>query len=146
MKIWSMHNKNEYTQMLGLCKNLWEKRSLVPVIGTGFSLGTPTDNNGHIQSVTELQVVLLEYIVAYSQYDEDDIEDIKRKSLSEIAGCFWDIFNRIPEEKVRDFYSFISTNFQNISFFRDFQTAFLSIDWPCIFTLNYDTLIEDFSK
>ena len=146
MEILSINNKQDRKKMLELCKNLWEKRALIPVIGAGFSFGTPTDNNGHIQSVRELQTVLMQYITQYSQYDEEDIDDIKQKPLSELASIFWDIFDRIPEDQVEEFYRYISTNFQNISFFKDYQKAFLSIPWPCVFTLNYDTLIEDFSK
>ena len=146
MEILSMRNDFEQKKMLALCHNLWEKRSLIPIIGAGFTLGTPTDNNGHIQSVTELKEVLLHYISKYSQYDEEDIDDLKEKALTEVASCFWDIFDRIPEDKKTEFYGYISTNFQNISFFKDCQRAFLSIKWPYVFTLNYDTLIEDFNK
>lgn len=141
-----MHNENERKKMLQLCKNLWEKRSLIPVIGAGFSFGTPTDNNGHIQSVVELREMLLQYITQYSQYDAEEIADINKQQLSELASSFWDIFDRIPEEKIEEFYQYISTNFQNVSFFKEYQKAFLSIPWPYVFTLNYDTLIEDYSN
>lgn len=146
MEILSMKNEHERKKMLELCKNLWEKRSLIPVIGAGFSFGTPTDNNGHIQSVAELREVLLQYITQYSQYDAEEIADISKQQLSELASSFWDIFDRIPEEKVEAFYQYVSTNFQNVSFFKEYQKAFLSIQWPYVFTLNYDTLIEDFNK
>lgn len=146
MDILSMHNDHDRKKMLELCKNLLEKRSLIPVIGAGFSFGTPTDNNGAIQSVTDLQNLLLQYIEQYSGYDQAEIDEIKRQPLSEIASCFWVIFDRIPEEKIEDFYTFISDNFQNVTFFKEYQKTFLSIQWPCIFTLNYDTLIEDFNN
>ena len=122
------------------------KRALIPVIGSGFSFDTPTDNNGHIQSVAELRDVLLHYITQYSKYDAEEISDIGKQQLSELASSFWDIFDRIPEDNVNEFYQYISTNFQNLSFFKEYQKAFLSIQWPCVFTLNYDTLIEDFSE
>lgn len=146
MEILSMRNKHEQEKMLELCRNLWEKRSLIPVVGAGFSFGTPTDNNGHIQSVAELRERLLQYIRCYSMYDEKEIVDISRQQLSELASSFWDIFDRIPEDKVEEFYQYISINFQDVSFFKEYQKAFLSIQWPYVFTLNYDTLIEDFSK
>lgn len=146
MEILNIRRENEKKKMLTLCRNLLEKRSLIPVIGAGFSSGAPTDNNGHIQSSTELKKTLLQYIAKYSQYDSEDIEDIKGNSLAELASYFWDIFDRIPEEKTCEFYDYISTNFQNISFFKEYQKAFLSINWPYVFTLNYDTMIEDYSK
>jgi len=141
-----MNSEHERNRMLELCKNLWEKRSLIPVIGAGFSFSTPTDNNGHIQSVAELRETLLQYIKKYSQYDVEEIADINKQQLPELASSFWDVFNRIPEEKLEEFYQHISNNFQNVSFFKEFQKAFLSIQWPYVFTLNYDTLIEDFSN
>lgn len=146
MEILNMNNEHERKKMLELCKNLWEKRSLIPVIGAGFSCGTPTDNSGNIQSVTELREVLLQYITQYSKYDTEEIADISKQHLSELASSFWDIFDRIPGEKVEAFYQYISTNFQDVSFFKEYQKAFLSIQWPYVFTLNYDTLIEDYSK
>lgn len=146
MEILSSRNEQERNKMLGLCKNLWEKRSLIPIVGAGFSAGTPTDKNGNVQSVAELQKQLLKYITLYSNYDAAEIDEIKGLSLSELASSFWDIFDRIPDDKVEEFYHYISTNFEDISFFREYQKAFLSIQWPCLFTLNYDTLIEDYSK
>lgn len=146
MEILSMSNEYDRKKMLELCKNLWGKRALIPVIGSGFSFDTPTDNNGHIQSVAELRDVLLHYITQYSKYDAEEISDIGKQQLSELASSFWDIFDRIPEDNVNEFYQYISTNFQNLSFFKEYQKAFLSIQWPCVFTLNYDTLIEDFSE
>ena len=146
MEILTMNNEHDRKKMLNLCRNLWEKRNLIPVIGAGFSFGTPTDNDGYIQSVAELRNVLLQYITQYSQYDTEEIEEIGRQQLSELASSFWDIFDRIPEEEVEHFFHYISTNFKDVSFFKEFQKAFLSIKWPCVFTLNYDTLIEDFSN
>lgn len=146
MEILNANSERERKKMLDLCKNLWEKRSLIPVLGAGFSFGTPTDNNGSIQSAKELQKVLLQYIIQYSQYEAEDLEDIKKKSLSELASSFWNIFDRIPRERIEEFYRYLETNFQNVSFFKNYQKAFLSIKWPCVFTLNYDTLIEDFNN
>lgn len=146
MEVLKMNNEHDRKKMLNLCKNLWEKRSLIPVIGAGFSFGTPTDNDGHIQSVEELRKVLLQYITQYSQYDTEEIAEIDRQQLSELASSFWDIFDRIPEDRIEEFFRYISTNFQDVSFFKESQKAFLSIKWPCVFTLNYDTLIEDFSN
>lgn len=146
MEVLNVKIESERHRMLELCKNLCKKKSLIPVIGAGFSAGTPTDNGGHIQSAKELRDKLLEYIAQYSQYDVEDIENIKGKSLSEIASVFWDIFDRIPDERINEFFQYISTNFQDISFFKNCQKVFLSINWPCVFTLNYDTLIENFNK
>lgn len=146
MEILIANNTHDRKKMLSLCKNLLEKQSLVPVVGAGFSSGTPTDNGGHVQSAAELRDMLLQYIRQYSQYDANEIFDIDRQQLAELASSFWDIFDRIPDDKIEEFYSYISCNFKNISFFKEYQKAFLSIRWPCVFTLNYDTLIENFGN
>lgn len=146
MEILNANNAYDLRKMINLCKNLWEKQSLVPIVGAGFSCDTPTDNGGHVQSARELRNTLLQYIEQYSQYDADEISNIKNQQLAELASSFWDIFDRIPSDKIGEFYSDISCNFKNISFFKEYQSAFLSIRWPCVFTLNYDTLIEDFSN
>ena len=146
MDILSIRKPEDRKEMLDLCLNLWEKQALVPVIGAGFSLGTQTDNNGAIPTVKELCSELLKYIVRFSNYSQEDIDDIRTAGLANIAGSFWDILKRIPEETISEFYDYFDRNFRGISFFKGFQEAFLTIDWPYLFTLNYDTLVEDYSK
>ena len=146
MDILSIRKPEDRKKILDLCLNLWEKQALVPVIGAGFSLGTQTDNNGAIPTVKELCSELLKYIVRFSNYSQEDIDDIRTAGLANIAGSFWDILKRIPEETISEFYDYFDRNFRGISFFKGFQEAFLTIDWPYLFTLNYDTLVEDYSK
>lgn len=146
MDILSLENNKERTKAVELCTNLLEKRALIPVVGTGFSLDTPTDKKGVIPSSEDLNKELLNYITTYSGYDHKDLKEIELLSLYDLAGVFWSIFERIPPEGLRSFYSYIESNFQDISFQKEFQKAFLKVHWPYLFTLNYDTLIEDFSK
>ena len=54
MEILNVRNSHEHRKMLELCFNLCQKYALIPVIGSGFSFGSPTDNNGTIPSVSEL--------------------------------------------------------------------------------------------
>lgn len=54
MEILNVRNSHEHGKMLELCFNLCQKYALIPVIGSGFSFGSPTDNNGTIPSVSEL--------------------------------------------------------------------------------------------
>lgn len=112
MEILNANNAYDLRKMINLCKNLWEKQSLVPIVGAGFSCDTPTDNGGHVQSARELRNTLLQYIEQYSQYDADEISNIKNQQLAELASSFWDIFDRIPSDKIGEFYSDISCNFK----------------------------------
>lgn len=134
--------------MLELCSNLSKKYALIPIIGAGFSFGTPTDNNGEVPSVAQLNEVLFKYIAQYSNYDREDLEEIKKQSLPDLSNSFWDIYKRIPENKLGEFYEYIHRNFQNIPplNLKEFQAEFLKIKWPYLFTLNYDSLIEEFSS
>ena len=142
MEILNVRNSHEHGKMLELCFNLCQKYALIPVIGSGFSFGSPTDNNGTIPSVSELTEFLFKYISAYSNYSPEDLIDIQKESLPDLSNSFWDIYSRIPEEKLEEFYEYINKNFQNISFWKDFQSEFLEIRWPYLFTLNYDKLMN----
>ena len=82
----------------------------------------------------------------YSGYSTNELDDIKNSGLSEVANDFWNIYARIPTEALKGFENFIQKNFQNISFRKSFQEAFLDIHWPQVFSLNYDTLIEDYRQ
>lgn len=146
VEILNVRNSHEHGKMLELCFNLCQKYALIPVIGSGFSFGSPTDNNGTIPSVSELTEFLFKYISAYSNYSPEDLIDIQKESLPDLSNSFWDIYSRIPEEKLEEFYEYINKNFQNISFWKDFQSEFLEIRWPYLFTLNYDSLIENYSS
>ena len=146
MKVFNIQNAQEKLEALNLCKNLIEKNALIPVVGAGFSLDTQTDNKGKIPSVANLRMTLYNYIEKHAGYEKDDLEEIKGYSLSEIADIFWRIYHRIPAESLRSYFSYIANNFLDISFFKGFQEAFLQVHWPYLFTLNYDSLIEDYSR
>lgn len=146
MDVLNIRNEHDRQKMLDLCSTLCKKYLLIPIIGAGFSFGTPTDNNGTIPSVSDLSKFLFKYICEYSNYSKADLEDIQRQSLPDLSISFWDIYDRIPQEKLEDFYTYIEKNFQNISFRKDFQNEFLGIKWPYLFTLNYDSLIENSSR
>lgn len=146
MDVYSVKNKDEYAAMLTICKNLWEKRTLIPILGSGFTLNTPTDNGGNIPNVNDLKVKLFDYISRFSGYSKEELDEIGNEPLSSIAKTFDDIFNRIPENEIKQYYGYIEKNFCKVSFFKGFQRAFLNIDWPYLFTLNYDTLIENYDR
>lgn len=146
MQILNFRNDQERSIALNLCKNLIEKNSLIPVVGAGFSFDTQTDNKGRIPSATDLHTTLYKYIDRYSGYSKEELDEIKGYSLSDIADVFWSIYSRIPEEGLSSYFSYIESNFLSISFFKGFQEAFLRVHWPYLFTLNYDSLIEDFNR
>lgn len=146
MEILNIEDKSDRIKALDLCKVLLEKRALIPVIGSGFSCGTPTDNNGTIPSVDDLQENLFFYIKNYSGYSPNELQEIKKESLSDLAKDFWGIYDRIPTSVLPSFYDYIKNNFTSIYFRKNFQESFLKIKWPYIFTLNYDTMIEDYNK
>lgn len=146
MEILNIQHTEERKKAIELCATLLEKHALIPVVGAGFSFDTATDNGGTIPSVGNLHEKLFYYIEQFSGYSKTELEEIRQYSLSKLAETFWNIYNKISEGELRSFYSYIEANFQNISFHKDFQKAFLTVRWPSIFTLNYDSLIEDYSK
>lgn len=146
MEILNIQRTEERKKAIELCKNLLEKHALVPVVGAGFSFDTPTDNGGTVPSAGDLHAKLFCYVEQYSGYSKKELEEIKEYNLSKLAETFWNIYGKVPEEGLRAFYGYIESNFQNISYQKDFQKAFLKVRWPYIFTLNYDSLIEDYSR
>lgn len=145
MKILNVQNAKERKEAIELCKNLLEKHALIPVIGSGFSSHTPTDNGGRIPSVEDIHSKLFDCIEQFSGYSKEELKEIEQLSLPDLASAFWNIYDRISEDGLNSFYRYFAENFQNISFQKDFQKAFLKIRWPYLFTLNYDSLIEDYS-
>lgn len=146
MEILNIERSEDRAKILELCKNLLEKRALIPVIGSGFSCDAPTDNGGTIPSVSKLHAKLFSYIKEYSGYTETDLEEIKKLNLFDLAQRFWTIYNRLPSEAIHSFFEYVQTNFQDISYHNDFQKNFLDVRWPYLFTLNYDSLIEDYNN
>lgn len=146
MEVLNIQQAQDRNKAIELCKNLLEKNALIPIIGAGFSFDTPTDNRGTVPSVEKLHAKLFYYVEQYSGYSKIELKEIKQYALSDLASVFWNIYDRISEEGLRSFYSYIEENFQNISFQKDFQKAFLKVRWPYLFTLNYDSLIEDYSQ
>ena len=146
MEIYKLDDIHERKKAISLCGNLIEKHALVPVIGAGFSFETQTDNGGAIPSSASLRDELFSYIEKYSGYSKDELDEISKSTLPEIAKDFWVTYNRFPEKALRSFDSYIQTNFQDISFQKEYQKAFLDIRWPQLFSLNYDTLIENYSR
>lgn len=146
MEILNVERPEDYSKILELCKNLLEKHALIPVIGSGFSFDTPTENGGSIPSVNSLHAKLFSYIKDYSGYTESDLEETNKLNLFDLAQKFWTIYDRLPSEAIHSFFEYVQTNFQDIACHKDFQKAFLEVRWPYLFTLNYDSLIEDYNN
>ena len=144
MQVFDIRDSQDRATALQLCKNLIEKNVLIPVVGAGFSCGTSTDNRGKIPSATELNANLFGYIEAYSGYSREELDEIKVFKLSDTADIFWGIYDRIPDGVRDSHFLYFEKNFLDVSFFKGFQEAFLNVRWPYLFTLNYDSLIEDY--
>lgn len=142
MEILNVKIENERKRALELCKNLMEKHALIPIVGSGFSFGAPTDKGGTVPSVEQLRKKLCAYISKYSGYDESDLKEIEKGDLSKVSSDFWGIYDRMDDEGQKSFYTYVEENFQDINFQNNVQKAFLEVRWPCMFTLNYDSLIE----
>lgn len=146
MEILNIERAEDRSKAIELCKNLFEKHSLIPVIGSGFSFDTPTDNGGKIPSVSNLQSILYSYIEKYSGYTPSELEEYKQLNLFDLASTFWTIYPRIPSDGLHSFFKYIQTNFTDVAYHKEFQKAFLKVRWPYLFTLNYDSLIEDYNS
>ncbi|WP_138262149.1 SIR2 family protein [[Clostridium] hylemonae] len=107
-------------------------KSLIPILGAGFSAGATT-NNGRVPSGKDLKNEMLLQIKKTGNDVSriEEIEDLKKIAL---------YYKAKVSESIRKKY--LLNNFTEVKLL-DFQKDFLSIKWPYIYTFNIDTAIED---
>ncbi|MHA7966033.1 SIR2 family protein [Paenibacillus sp. CAU 1782] len=129
MRILNINDSSLHDELLMYIK----KRSLIPVLGSGFSRGSAAKNgvvpNGsqminHMKN--ELEGVL----------NPSDFNIIKSFTFSSLSETY---FENIEPSSI---YKYLSANFTEVKL-ADVQKKFLNIMWPHIYTLNIDDSIEN---
>jgi len=117
-----------------LFKPALEKRSLIPIIGSGFTKGEKS-LNGVVPDGEDFKNIMIDKICMHSDEisKEDFIQDGYK--FSEIADEF---FKRVPKEEYKQLLrsAFTKVNIHSA------KKRFLKINWPYIYTLNIDDGIE----
>lgn len=133
------HNSTEIVDLLSNC---FSNNNLIPIIGSGFTVGCQTKARKRVPSGTQLSDKMIEMIVEEKKLTVDKKEKLKLKKFSEISDFF---FNDEWVDKERrnkyliESFDGVELDSQKKGFIRD-------IKWPYIYTLNADDAIENCSE
>jgi len=131
MEIIEFKNHSEIEELF---KASLEKRTLIPIIGSGFTRGEKS-RNGTVPSGDDFQNIMIEKICSHChEITKDDFKQEGYK-FSDIADEF---FKRVPKEE----YKRILQNLFTKVIIHSAKRRFLKINWPYIYTLNIDDAIE----
>ncbi|WP_294017043.1 SIR2 family protein [uncultured Treponema sp.] len=120
--------------------NYFRAKSLLPVIGSGFSMNESA-LNGTVPSGASFKEHMLKELKYCKQIPENDFPEIESLSFSEICTYYEDD-ELISKESRLKFYK---NNFSNVKL-SNIKKQFLEIEWPYIYTLNIDDAIEKNSE
>lgn len=119
--------------------NAFKENNLVPILGAGFTVGMPTQNNASVPDGKALK----NYMIACILKKRTDINEteLKHENFSFIAELFENCY---PNPKEKSISTYFHDHFTNVKINRTNQLRLLNeIDWEYIYTLNIDTGIEN---
>jgi SIR2-like domain len=133
------HDDDHALQMLAIA---FASKNLVPVIGSGFTVGCPTGGNRNVPSGKDFRDEMLATIFLQKQLGIQAQEKLKKKTFSEVADYY---FNPewVAEDTVRLKLKDAFQGVQLPGWKKDFLT---NIEWPYLYTLNVDDAIEKHSS
>ena len=135
----TISNGTDYKEYICRC---FQEKKIVPIVGTGLSCGVET-SKGKVPSGEEVIAHMLSEIKKNNKITSDECESLRGKSFSSIAMIYED--DDIVSPVVRKL--FYKSNFYEARFNKeDIRSKFLQIDWPYIYSLNIDDLIENSSR
>lgn len=118
--------------------NFFKDNSLVPIIGSGLSVGVKTER-GLIPSGKEYRNHMLDRIKKTGKIDSRELEELERLKFSELAGVYEDDEIMSPSDRRRFFEdNFSRANYSNL----DSRRQFFEIEWPYVYSLNIDDVVE----
>jgi hypothetical protein len=139
-------NKIEYLnhdddQALQILASAFATKSLVPVIGSGFTVGCKTGDDRTVPSGADFKDEMLATIFREKTFSDSSKEKLNKKSFSEIADFY---FNPewVQDEIVR---RELKSAFQGVQLPNEKKDFLRHIDWPYLYTLNVDDAIEKHS-
>src|ERR1035441_1647850 len=116
-----------------LFETMFRQRSLVPVLGAGFSKGAATEH-AHVPDASEFARTMLKCLQANVGPDAASLSD---RGFAEIAEYFLNP-DFVPAADAKELIRrhFIGVKLDEI------RRSFLRSQWPYIYTLNIDDAIE----
>lgn len=121
-----------------LLSSSFSDRSLVPVIGAGFTRGCLTERGARVPSGVEFQEQMIEIICAANDFDESKKDKLKERTFSQVSDVFFNekfVSKEVVDKHLEKSFLGVRLDKQKLSFIND-------IEWPYIYTLNADDAIE----
>lgn len=121
--------------------NYFRSKSILPIIGSGFSLGEKA-KNGNVPSGQKLKEHMIDTLSHHKDFSSNEaMAELKNKQFSEVASFFEDD----EYVSISDRRRYYENNFTEVELSEE-KKQFLEIDWDYIYTLNIDDSIEKNSK
>lgn len=109
----------------------------VPIIGSGFTAGEQA-RRGIVPNGKQWMSIMVSQIVKVTDKERPDEEELKNLNFQDLSDIYFRE-NIVPLEIIK---STIDDLFTFVDISSEASKAFLSCDWPYIYTLNIDDAIE----
>lgn len=121
-------------------QTLLKDGKLIPVVGSGFTYEAETFY-GLVPDGMSFKNHMIDAILSTKRLDEEEVEELKRYSFSEVADLYESDDYVSSDERRR----YIKKSFKGVKL-NEPRISFLKIEWPYIYTLNIDDGIEENSR
>lgn len=125
----------EYNKVQEDIMKFLANKTLIPIIGSGFSAGAKT-KYGVVPNGEEYKKHMVLELCKYMNDDSYIYDELIKDTFSNIASEY----NEMIEKEDRKKY--LKDNFFNVYMQNKSKLKFLKINWPYIYTLNIDDCIE----
>lgn len=128
-------DSNETIEMLS---SFFSERSLVPVIGAGFTRGCWTGHNTQVPAGEDFRLQMVNILFDNNNFDEIQKEKIRHKSFTQVSDYF---FNEkfVPKEITK---KHLEKSFLGVKLDEEKLSFINNIEWRYLYTLNADDAIE----
>jgi len=126
---------------LNLLADCFKNNNLIPIIGSGFTVGCKTKKNKLVPSGEQFKSKMIDFISKQRNMDADKVKKLEGKKFSEISDLFFD--DKWVEPSTRKKY--LEESFDGAILDKSKKSFINDIRWPYIYTLNADDAIESCS-
>lgn len=137
MRIKTITRNDEY--ILDEFVSYLKRKVIIPIVGSGFSVGACTEYSGKVPSGSEYRQHMLDEI--FKGNTNFKKEKINSYNFSQIC----DLYEKDKYTSKMSRRKYLKENFSGV-ILNDYRKKLLSIDWPYIYTLNIDDAIENNSQ
>ncbi len=112
-------------------KKVMKSKKLIPIIGAGFTFGEKA-YNGIVPNGDTMKQYMKNELIKEKPHLEEKLQE---KSFQEIGKYYVKFVDKYKRDE------YLRNNFTNVVL-EKYKELFIRIDWPCIYTLNFDDAIE----